>query len=75
MKGNGLLIFAVIAVVLGAYSHLPLSKKSFLDYVNSIISEETKSYSCYELGLDNQQLFQSELDDVYTSVVNLNSLA
>ena len=58
-----------------AYSHLPLSKKSFLDYVNSIISEETKSYSCYELGLDNQQLFQSELDDVYTSVVNLNSLA
>ncbi len=57
-----------------AYSSIPISKESFSEYVDSIISEDGEAYSSYELGIKGKQLFQSEFDDVYTSVVNLSSL-
>ena len=58
-----------------AYTSLPIPKQSFKEYVNSIVSKDGQAFSSYELGIKDQQLFQSEFDDVYTSVTNLSSLA
>jgi sugar phosphate isomerase/epimerase len=57
-----------------AYDFLPITREEYHSYVENTYSQSGKAFSPYELGLIDESLFLSEINDVDESVANLKRL-